>query len=158
MTGRVGLTLAALATLAAASAPAARAQLMDNKIYTLVRFDRLEYNRTGDTNPLRWDMIAWAGGDITRFWIKAEGFKATEGTRDELEVQGLYSRLIAPFWEFQLGAQVDTRRDALTDGTRVQAVVGLEGWPRIGSSWSRRCSGVRTAMSPPSSRERTTCS
>ena len=85
-------------------------------------------------------MIAWAGGDITRCWIKAEGFKAKEGTRDELEVQGLYGRLIAPFWEFQLGAQGDTRRDALTDGTRVQAVVGLEGWLRIGSSWSRRCS------------------
>ena len=102
-------------------------QIMDAEIYTLVMFDQLEYRRTGQTNPVSWDLSAWVGGDFTRLWIKSEGSHATIGGEGAVEVQALYSRLVAPFWEVQLGAQLDARYGTGGDRIRVQAAVGLEG-------------------------------
>ena len=103
------------------------AQVMDTHIYRLVLFDQLEYRRAGEGRPIGWDMIGWIGGDFTRFWVKSEGRQATRGGGGEAEVQALYSRLIAPFWEFQAGLRVDARYGPGADRTRVQAVIGLEG-------------------------------
>lgn len=105
----------------------AAAQVMDTKTYSLVLFDLLEYRRSGDANPLGWDFLGWVGGDFTRFWVKSEGYVATVGGAGEGELQGLYSRLIEPFWELQTGLRLDTRYGPGPDRTRLQAVVGLEG-------------------------------
>jgi copper resistance protein B len=125
---RWGLAIVLAATALASWRPSmAAAQLMDRKIYTFVLFDQLEYRGTTDGNPVRWDMLGWVGSDVTRFWVKAEGTRATRGPAGDLEVQALYGRLIAPFWDFQAGLQTETRRDAAGTRTRTQVVVGLEG-------------------------------
>jgi copper resistance protein B len=124
---RSAARLAGMALFAAAVPIRASAQVMDNHTYSLVLFDLLEYQRTGGANPVAWDMLGWVGGDFTRFWIKSEGAQSTVGSGGEAELQGLYSRLVAPFWEVQAGLRVDTRYGPGPDHTRVLAVVGLEG-------------------------------
>ncbi len=104
-----------------------RAQIMDDQIYSLVLFDQLEYRRTGNGNPVGWEMRAWVGGDFTRLWVKSEADLATVGGEGYAEAQLLYSRLYSPFWEWQLGARVDFGYGGGSNEARVLAVLGLEG-------------------------------
>jgi copper resistance protein B len=106
---------------------AARTQVMDDHVYSLILFDQLEYRQTGEANPVGWEMSSWVGGDFTRLWVKSEGDVATTGGGGEAEVQALYSRLFSPFWEWQVGARVDVASGGGRTETRVLAVLGLEG-------------------------------
>ncbi len=118
------ITLAAVSLLGPGSAAT---QTLDDKTYTFVLFDLAEYRQNGDRNPVSWDVIGWVGGDYTRFWFKSEGEVATVGADGDVEIQGLYSRLIAPFWEVQAGLRADLRYGGGEERARVQAVIGLEG-------------------------------
>ncbi len=124
---RVGLFTALAVGPLLLRPPDAAGQVSDNQIYSLVLFDIAEYSLTGDTNPVRWDMLAWVGGDFTRLWIKSEGNVATVGGGGEAEIQALYSRLFSPFWEWQVGVRLDVRYGGGENRTRAQAVIGLEG-------------------------------
>lgn len=121
--GTVALAIAAGLVLAPKSAAA---QIMDQKVYTFVLFDQLEY-RTSGARPLSWDIVGWVGGDFHRLWIKSEGVQTTTGGGGDVEVQGLYGRLIAPFWEVQTGLRVDARYGAGQEQVRVLGVFGFEG-------------------------------
>ena len=123
----VGMVLAITLAVAVVRPALLRAQVMDNKVYSLVLFDLLEYQQTGAENPVTWDMLWWIGGDFTRLWIKSEGAHSTTVGSGDVEVQALFSRLFAPFWEWQAGLRLDIRYGAGTARTRVLAVVGLEG-------------------------------
>ena len=123
----VGMVLAITLAVAVVRPALLRAQVMDNKVYSLVLFDLLEYQQTGTENPVTWDMLWWIGGDFTRLWIKSEGAHSTTVGSGDVEVQALFSRLFAPFWEWQAGLRLDIRYGTGTARTRVLAVVGLEG-------------------------------
>lgn len=123
----VSMALAITLAVAVVRPALLRAQVMDNKVYSLVLFDLLEYQQTGAENPVTWDMLWWIGGDFTRLWIKSEGAHSTTVGSGDVEVQALFSRLFAPFWEWQAGLRLDIRYGAGTARTRVLAVVGLEG-------------------------------
>jgi copper resistance protein B len=101
----------------------------DTATYSFLLFDLLEYQRTNDgLDALRWDILGWLGGDYNRFWFKSEGrkvFASQEGS--EVEVQALYGRLIAPFFDVQAGLRFDQRLQRGSNPTRVYAVVGLQG-------------------------------
>ncbi|MGE3537333.1 MAG: copper resistance protein B [Candidatus Tectimicrobiota bacterium] len=101
----------------------------DSALYNFLRFDLLEYQRDTDgLDALRWDLLGWFGGDYHRFWLKSEGrFAPREDT--EVEVQVLYGRLIAPFFDLQAGLRFDQRLrpGSDPDPARVYAVVGLQG-------------------------------
>ncbi len=130
MTRRVSSVVSAmvLASMIPLMRPAAAgAQVADDAIYTFVLFDRFEYRRTGDANPVGWDLLGWVGGDFTRLWFKGEGDQATVGGGGEVEVQVLYGRLVAPYWDLQIGARVDVRYGGGTERARVLTVLGLEG-------------------------------
>jgi len=119
---------ASVAGLAVAVIPSAvTAQVMDDHIYSMILIDQLEMRQVGGQQPIGWQASAWVGGDFTRIWLKSEGEIPTEGRGGRAEAQALYSRLIAPFWEFQVGLRVDARRGADKDRARVQAAVGFEG-------------------------------
>jgi copper resistance protein B len=100
----------------------------DNAPYTYAFFDLLEYQRAGSANVLRWDSLGWRGGDKRRFWLKSEG-RLYPGPRTGggVDVQALYGKLIAPFFDFQVGARVEQRYERGASPTRVFAVVGLQG-------------------------------
>lgn len=53
-----------------------------------------------------WDLDGWIGGDTDKLWIKSEGEHAN-GKIDSAEIQVLYSRNVATFWDAQGGVRYD---------------------------------------------------
>jgi copper resistance protein B len=80
------------------------------------RFERLE----GGAQV--WEAQGWVGRDLHKFWFKTEG-QREEGETGTAELQALYSRAIAPFWDLQAGL----RHDGGQTADRTFAVLGLQG-------------------------------
>ncbi len=102
-------------------------RLENERVYTFVLFDVLEFAPFQDVRPVRWDMIGSIGKDYNRFWIKSDGDVSTAENAGEMEFQALYSRLIAPYWEAQAGVRFDVNYFGEEMLTRVQLAIGLEG-------------------------------
>ena len=103
----------------------------DHQRFGSLLVDQLEYRVKEHTDALRWDVTGWYGGDYNRLWLKTEGEWQTSGGRGgEAEVQALYGRLIAPFWDFQVGLRYDQFSGAGFDHSRGFAVLGLQGLAR----------------------------
>lgn len=124
MMGRV-LLFASLAVLG--SARWISAQVADDRVYTLLLFDELEYQQDGETNPVHWDAEGWIGGDFEKLWFKTEGEKTTSGGEGDAELQVLHSRLISGFWDLQVGLRLDGRYGGDVDRLRGLVAFGLEG-------------------------------
>lgn len=93
-----------------------------NMILFWFQGDRAEYRaRAGDDGYL-WDVQGYYGGDINKFWFKSEGEGSFGEAIEDAEIQALYSRAIAPFFDLQAGVRQD-----LTGPTRTHAVVGIQG-------------------------------
>jgi len=78
---------------------------------TAVLIDTLEASFGDGEEGYSWSAQGWTGGDINRFWWKTEGEGAFDGKLHEAEVQALYSRAVAPFWDVQAGVRQDFRPD-----------------------------------------------
>ena len=91
---------------------------------TGVFIDALEARFSDGEEAYGWKAQGWTGGDINRFWWKTEGEGAFGGSPKEGEIQALYSRAVAPFWNVQTGVRQDFRRGG-EDTTH--AAVGVEG-------------------------------
>ncbi len=85
--------------------------------------DRLEALLHDGRDSYRWDLEGWYGGDLHKVWLKSEG-EGTFGKRPEdAEIQALYSRAIAPFFDLQAGVRYDLRPDPET----AHLVLGIQG-------------------------------
>lgn len=118
-----------LVAVAAVIWPApAIADMGDPPLYRIILFEELEYGFNNGDNPLSWGSTSWVGGDWNRMWFKTEGEMSTSNPEVGGEAQLLYSRLIAPFWELQVGLRGDlvAANDQTTQG-RGHLVVGLKG-------------------------------
>ena len=89
-----------------------------------VFIDALETGFGDSADSYRWSAQGWTGGDINRFWWKTEGKGEIDGKLHDVEVQALYSRAIAPFWDVQAGVRQDFRLDG-EDTTHL--TVGVHG-------------------------------
>jgi copper resistance protein B len=93
----------------------------DDPLLTKVMVNQLEFQDADGSSPLIWDAEAWVGKDLHKLWLKSDG-EYTNGAVKETELQALYSRAIAPFWDAQLGWRRDIRprpsRDWLTIGVK----------------------------------------
>ena len=89
--------------------PTASAAEMDDHIFTFFQAEQLEYRLTDGKDRLKWDAQAWVGEDYNKLWLKTEGEKVFGGDVEQAEVQLLYSRMIAPFWDVQVGGRFDVR-------------------------------------------------
>jgi copper resistance protein B len=96
------------------------------EIYTLVLVDRLEYQTNEGDDLLLWDAQAWLGGDYDKLWVKTEGERTLGGVLEEAQLQALYSRAIAPFWDLQVGVQHDFEPNP----SRTSGVIGIQGLAR----------------------------
>lgn len=103
----------------------------DSAIRSFLLIDQLEHTTTrltdGDNNAdaLRFNTVGWIGGDYNRLWYYTEGTKVYDGKLEDVDVQLLYGRLIAPFWDIQAGLRYSK---PLTDGpSRSHAVLGVQG-------------------------------
>lgn len=94
----------------------------DDPMLTMLVIDQLEIRDTDGDNPLVWDAEGWVGKDLDKFWIKTEG-EYVDDRVEEMELQLLYSRAIAPFWDLQLG----WRRDIRPDPDRDWVAFGVKG-------------------------------
>jgi len=100
----------------------------DRMKFNYVFIDRLEFSSGDAPDALTLDAEGWYGGDRDKFWWKAEGSEQLAGpSAGEAEVQALYSRLVAPFWNFQTGARYDRIWGSGSDRDRSFLVLGFEG-------------------------------
>ena len=94
----------------------------DDPLLTMLLIDQLEI-RVGDGNsPLAWDAEGWIGRDLNKFWLKTDG-GYRDGQSEEVELQALYSRALAPFWDLQVG----WRGDLNPSPERNWLAVGMKG-------------------------------
>lgn len=97
------------------------AGMIDDPLLTNVLVDQLEIRVADGDTPLVWDVEGWLGKDLNKIWLKTEG-EYIDGHFEEAELQALYSRAVAPFWDMQVGWRRDIRprpdRDWLTFGIK----------------------------------------
>jgi copper resistance protein B len=94
----------------------------DDPLLTMLVVEQLEIRETDGDNPLVWDAEGWLGKDLHKLWIKTDGEYVDERV-EEMELQLLYSRAVAPYWDLQLG----WRRDIRPTPERDWMAFGLKG-------------------------------
>ncbi len=94
----------------------------DDPLITKFMIDQFETRTTDGDDPLVLEGQVWLGKDLNKFWFKVDAERVKSDT-EELELQALYSRAIAPYWDFQLGV----RSDINPKPTRDWIVVGFQG-------------------------------
>ncbi|MCO4321401.1 copper resistance protein B [Aliidiomarina quisquiliarum] len=93
----------------------------DDPLLTKVMLDEVE--RGLDSNdPTSFKLQAWVGKDLNKLWLKSRGDYQNSDDK-ELEIQALYSRAIAPYWDAQMGIRVDLEPSP----SRNWAVLGIQG-------------------------------
>jgi len=121
-----GARLAAVLLLAA-TAWAPRPDLVlaaeGAQILTFVEADQLEYRAGSGEDTFSWDAQGWVGGDYDKIWVKTQGDDPLDGPVKNAEIQVLYSRTLAPFWDLQIGGRYDPKPEP----SRGFAVLGIQG-------------------------------
>ena len=84
--------------------------------------DRVEYRARENADSYLFDLQGYYGGDLDKFWFKSEGEGSFGEEIEGVEVQALYSRAIAPFFDLQVGIRQD-----FAPMDRTYAVVGVQG-------------------------------
>ncbi|MEM1230519.1 MAG: copper resistance protein B [Pseudomonadota bacterium] len=94
------------------------------QINTLLLGERLELGEIDGDAQSTWEAQGWRGSDRHKLWLKTEGeYEHEEQRFEEAELQVLYSRAVAPFWDLQAGL----RHDVTPNPSRTYAVIGLQG-------------------------------
>ena len=84
--------------------------------------DRMEAQVREGTDAYLWDIQGYYGDPTERLWFKSEGEGEFGGKPDDAEVQALYAKAIAPFWDVQAGVRHDFAGPDTT-----HAVIGVQG-------------------------------
>ncbi len=103
----------------------------DDQLYAFTLFEQLEYRVATDdetADHFGWEAQGWIGGDFKKFWWKNEGEAVFDGPDEgETETDLLYSRLITPFWNFQVGVQYANEWGEDDYEDRWSGVIALKG-------------------------------
>ena len=98
----------------------ALAAMGDDPLLGKFMLDKFETTDEDGDSPLNWELDAWLGKDLNKFWVKSEGERIDGETEQSNEL--LYSRAIASFWDVQLGLRQDrneiAERDFLSVGVQ----------------------------------------
>ncbi len=94
----------------------------DDPILAKVMINQLEIRSTNGPDPRVLEAQAWIGRDLNKLWLKAD-VEHVDGKTEEAEVQALYSRAVAPYWDLQVG----WRHDIRPKPDRDWLAIGLEG-------------------------------
>ncbi|PTS86202.1 copper resistance protein CopB, partial [Sphingomonas sp. HMWF008] len=86
------------------------------------QLDRLEARLGDGRDGYLWDVQGYYGGPTSRLWVKSEGEGRFGGKVQDAELQALYARAIAPFFDVQAGV----RQDVAGPNTSY-AVLGIQG-------------------------------
>lgn len=94
----------------------------DDPLLSMLLVDQLEIRSSEGEKTQALEAEAWVGRDLNKIWLKAEA-EQTEGHTEEVELQLLYSRAIAAYWDVQVGV----RQDFKPEPTRSWGTVALKG-------------------------------
>ena len=94
-----------------------------SEVFHFIKTD-LDFAIVDDDLAFTWEGDAWVGGDFNKGWFKFEG-DIVGGMVEEAEIQALYSRNIARFFDLQVGIRHDFRPNDF--GQTSYAVIGLKG-------------------------------
>ena len=94
----------------------------DDPLLLTVIFDQVETRDATGGDTFSWDAEGWLGKDLDKFWFKTEGERMA-GNTDDAELQFLYSKAIARYWDFQLGVRYDFEPSP----SRSWAAIGVKG-------------------------------
>jgi copper resistance protein B len=117
----ISTSISAALVLALLSASAG-AHEGDDPLLTQLLLEQLEARSGPELNTQVLKAEAWAGWDLHKFKVKVD-VDAGQDSAAETELQGLYSRALAPFWDLQLGV----RRDHKPNSAHTWGVLGLQG-------------------------------
>lgn len=98
------------------------AHATDDPLLAKIMIDQLEWHSSGPENFYTLDAQGWLGKDLHKLWFKTD-VKQAGGHVQEAEVQALYSRAIAPFWDLQVGV----RQDLKPTPDHLWGVIGIQG-------------------------------
>ena len=98
-----------------------------------------ELERRSDQRESAVDMDIYHSHDIDKLWVKLER-SAEAGSTDEAALQLLYSRAIAPFWDWKPDCAAILMTETLTARCSV-----CKGSPRSMSKLTRHCLLMTTA-------------
>ena len=104
-----------------------RETLLPPSRFGMLLFDLFEYHVTSDEKEAVYDVEFWYGGDFNRLWVETEGEHSFESGNGDLERLDLYyARLITPFWDFRIGAGLQSVYGDVSEN-RTYGVVGFQG-------------------------------
>lgn len=92
-------------------------------LLTFLEADQFEYRLSSGEDTFSWEAQGWIGGDYDKVWFKTRGDDVVNGAMERAEMQLLYSRTIAAFWDLQVGARYDVKPNPSRD----YAVLGIQG-------------------------------
>lgn len=104
-----------------------------------VLLDRLEWSHANDRSVFSWDGEAWYGTDSNKLWLKTEGSRSRNETRDA-RIEALWDRVFSRWWNLQAGVRHDfgdgPSRDWLAAGVEGLApyFVKIEATAYVGES------------------------
>lgn len=113
--------------LAQVAPPFSNSIMKDNETYAYLVAERLEYTSITGSDPLAWDVQGYIGKSYDKFWFQSEGSSLTSQKEGDMEFQGLYSRTITPYFDFQTGIRYDLMYSRAENLSRGFAVIGLQG-------------------------------
>ena len=94
----------------------------DNAIHSYWLLDRLEAWDADTGTGIGWEAMSWIGTDLDRVWLRSEGEHAN-GAVDAADVEVLYGRAIAPWWDVLAGV----RHDFGEGPSQTFAAIGVQG-------------------------------
>ncbi len=94
----------------------------DNDVHWFALLDSLEWQETRDASAVVWGAKGWVGRDLDRLWFRSHG-DVSDGRVTGADVQVLYGRAIAPWWDVVAGVRQDVRPGP----ARTWAAVGIQG-------------------------------
>ncbi|MBS0576411.1 MAG: copper resistance protein B [Proteobacteria bacterium] len=99
---------------AAAFPPVAMHPMHDNDVHSFVQLDRLEGWSADPGAGVTWDGKAWFGTDLNRLWLRSEG-ERRDGHTQDADVEALYGRSVATWWDVVAGWRHDQGSGASQD-------------------------------------------
>lgn len=104
------------------SGAAAKAEKMDDQLFTLIKIDQLEHRWQEGQDIATWEGQFRIGNDDHKFALKSEGeFEPDADRFESVEVQGVYLRRISDFFDAQIGL----RQDVEPRPSRTYGVIGI---------------------------------
>ena len=80
----------------------------DDPVLSKVMINQLEKRYTDGKDPLILEADAWIGQDLNKVWFKVHAEHVNDKL-EELELQALYNRAVAPYWDLQIGWRHDNK-------------------------------------------------